>query len=136
MKHPIAVLTLALGMALGFTFHASAQQHVVNVTVPFDFAVDGQVLPQGNYRIGTDGDFLLFKDSGEATHLFLRGFKGDASKDGRSALVFDNVKGNYFLRKIVTTSDNLNMDFRQSDLEQKTATSEGSRSIYAQNSSR
>lgn len=136
MKRSIAVLTLALGMALGFTSHASAQQGAVSVKIPFDFTVGGRVLPQGNYQIGTDRDFLSFKDNDLKTHVFLRGLTGDASKDGRSVLVFDNVEGNYFLRKIVTTADNLNMEFPQSDLERKTKTSEGTRNIYARTSGR
>lgn len=136
MKRTIAVLTLALGMAFGFTSHASAQQGTVSVTVPFDFAVAGQVLPQGDYRIGTFGNFVSFRDGEQKTHLFVRGFDGDASTDGRSVLVFDNVEGNYFLRKIQTTSSNMNIEFPESNLEYKSRTSESSRSIYAQNSGR
>lgn len=136
MKRTIVVFTLALGIALAFTPHASAQQNTVIVTVPFDFAIAGTVLPQGEYRITTDGDFLSVKDNEQNTQRFLRGTKGEPSKDDRSALVFDNVDGNYFLRKIVSTANNMNMEFDESNLERKTRTSERSRSIYAQTSGR
>ena len=136
MKRIVAVFTLALGIALGFTPHASAQQHTVVVNVPFDFAIAGQVLPQGEYRIATDGGFIAVRDSELKSHRFLRGVPGEPAKDGRSALVFDNVDGNYFLRKIVTSADSMNMEFNESKLERKTRTSEHSRSIYAENSGR
>jgi len=136
MKRTIAVFTFALGIALAFTPHASAQQNTVIVTVPFDFAIGGKVLPQGEYRISTDGDFLTVKDNEQNTQLFLRGTKGEPSKDDHSALVFDNFDGNYFLRKIVSTADNMNMEFDESNLERKTRTSESSRSILAQVSGR
>ena len=133
MKRTIAALTLALGTALGFSTHASAQQDTVAVTVPFNFAIAGQVLPQGEYRIATDGGFISVRDNEQKPHLFLRGVPGEPSKDGRTALVFDNVDGNYFLRKIVTTAGGINMEFDESKLERKTRTSEVTRSVYADN---
>lgn len=136
MKHAIAVFSLALGIGIGFTPHASAQQDTVVVNVPFDFAIAGKLLPQGEYRIATDGGFISVRDSELKPHRFLRGVPGDPSKDGRTALVFDNVDGNYFLRKIVTTDGGMNMEFNESKLERKTKTSENSRSIYADNSGR
>jgi hypothetical protein len=136
MKRTIAVFALALGMTLGFSPHASAQQDTVVVTVPFDFSIGGRVLPQGEYHIATDGGFLSIRDSEQKTHRFLRGVPGDASKDGRSVLVFDNVDGNYFLRKIATGRSNMNMEFSESTLERNTRNSEHSRSIFAENSGR
>lgn len=136
MKRTIAVLALALGIALGFTPHASAQRATVVANVPFDFSIAGQILPQGEYRIAADGNFLSIQDSELKPHRFLLGVPGEPSKDGKTALVFDDVDGNYFLRKIVTTAGGINMEFDESKLERKIRTSETPRSIYADVSGR
>jgi hypothetical protein len=133
MKRTIAVVALVLGMSLGFTSRSSAQGGTVIVTVPFDFAIEGRVLPQGTYHITSDTNFVTFKSGEQKTNFFTRGIRGDGSADGQTKLVFDDVKGSYFLRKIVTVSDNMNMDFPRSNLQTKT---EHSRSIYAETSGR
>lgn len=132
MKRTLATVTLAALMGLGFASHASAQNQVV-VTVPFDFSVGSQNLPQGTYRIGADGDFLAFRSSEQKTSLFARGVPGEASDDGNSKLIFDDVDGTYFLRKIVTLSGGTNVDFPLSSLESKKK-SQGSRDVYASSS--
>ena len=136
MKRTIAVFVLALGITLGFTPHASAQQNMVVVTVPFDFSIGSRVLPQGEYRIAPDGSFLSISDSEQRAHRFLKGVPGEPSKDGRSVLVFDNVDGKYFLRKIATNSSSMNMEFEESNLERKSRSSERSRSVFAESSGR
>jgi hypothetical protein len=136
MKRTIALAILALGMSLGFISHASAQATSVRVTVPFDFAVEGNILPQGTYQIGTSGGFLGFKNASQHASLFAQGLPGAVSKDGRSVLVFDKVQGKYFLRKIVTFSGPLSVDFQRSKQDSKTRESAELRSIYAETSSR
>lgn len=136
MKRTIALATLALGMSIGFTTHVSAQTTAVRVTVPFDFAVGNHVLPQGTYRIGTDGDLLAFNGRDQKASLFTVAPRGEASKDGKSVLVFDNIEGQYFLRKIVTTSARISADFPMSKLEKNSRESIGTRSVYAETSSR
>ena len=105
------------------------------MNVPFDFAIEGQVLPQGNIVSRPTEVSSRLEIGIEVSSLSPRG-SGGTAKDGRSALVFDNVDGNYFLRKIVTSADNMNMEFNASKLERKTRTSEHSRNIYAENSGR
>jgi hypothetical protein len=133
MKRTLAVVTLVLGMSLGFTSRSSAQEGTVIVTVPFDFAVEGRVLPQGTYHITSDTNFLTFKNDEQKTNLFSRGIPAEGTADGHTKLVFDDVNGNYFLRKIVTEAVNMNMDFPRSKVQRKT---ELSRNIYAETSSR
>ncbi len=136
MKHLIAVATLVLGMSLGFTSHASAQEDIARVTVPFDFAVGNRVLPQGTYHIDSDGAFLAFNNPEKGASLFTFRSPGEASKDGKSMLVFDKLEGQYFLRKIVSPSEHKSVDFPISTLEEKTKESEGTRDTYAENSNR
>lgn len=133
MKRTVAVVTLVLGMSLGFTSRSSAQEGTVIVTVPFDFAVEGRVLPQGTYHITSDTNFLTFKSDEQKTNLFNRGIRGEGAANGQTKLVFDDVNGSYFLRKILTEAVNMNMDFPRSNAQRKT---EQSRSVYAETSSR
>jgi hypothetical protein len=133
MKRTIAFATLVLGMSLGFTSRSSAQEGTVIVTVPFDFAVEGRVLPQGTYHITSDSNFLTFKNDERKTNLFNRGIRAEGSANGQTKLVFDDVNGSYFLRKIVTEAVNMNMDFPRSKAQRK---SEISRSVYAETAGR
>ncbi|HEY2468865.1 MAG TPA: hypothetical protein VGI45_13630 [Terracidiphilus sp.] len=128
MKRTLVTVTLAALMGLGFVSHASAQANQIVVTVPFDFAVGSRTLPQGTYRIGRDGDFLAFRNAEQKTALFTSGLPGESSKDGTSKLIFDNLDGSYFLRKIVTLSQTSSVDFPQSGSESK---ARESRSVYA-----
>jgi hypothetical protein len=136
MKRNIAAAILALAMSLGFTSHASAQAGQVVATIPFDFAVGGQVLPQGAYHIEDVGNFLAFRNGELKTSIVTRGLHGETSTDGKTVLFFDDVKGNYFLRKIVTVSDGMSMEFPVSNLESKISKPESTRSIYGDISGR
>jgi hypothetical protein len=123
-------------MSHGFTTKASAEEKGVRATVPFDFAVGSRILPQGTYNIGPDGGFVAFKGTEKKASLFTIAPRGESSKDGKSVLVFDNVEGQYFLRKIVTTSTQSSVEFPLSKLERKTRESVSTRNIYAEASSR
>ena len=136
MKRTIAAAMFALAMTFGFTSHASAQQGVVLATVPFDFSVGGRVLPQGSYHIGGDGAFLAFRNADQKVTVLTRGFEGERSKDGRTVLVFDHVKDNYFLRRIVAASDGMSMEFPLSDLERKITNPESTQTVYGKISGR
>jgi hypothetical protein len=136
MKRTIAAASLALAMSLGFTSHASAQAGQVVAQIPFDFAVGGHVLPQGSYHIVGAGNLLAFRNAEQKTSIFNRGLNGETSTDGKTVLVFDDVNGNYFLRKIVTVSDGMSMEFPVSNLESKIRKPESTRSVYGDISGR
>jgi hypothetical protein len=136
MKCTIVTAILVLGMSLGFSPHASAQQPKVLVTVPFDFAVGGRTLPQGSYEIVSDHAFIAFRNADQKITMYIAGQHGQTAKDGRTVLVFDDVKGDYFLRKIVTVSDAMSMEFPLSKLESQTRNSESARTVYGETSGR
>ena len=136
MKRTIAAAIFALAMSLGFSSNASAQAGQVVATIPFDFAVGGRVLPQGAYHIEGTGNLVAFRNAELETSIFTRGFQGETSTDGKTVLVFANVNGNYFLRKIVTVSNGMSMEFPVSNLENKIRKPESTRSVYGETAGR
>ena len=114
------MITLALVVAgLGYTSYASAQNAAIKVDVPFDFAVGNHVLPSGEYRISHDGGTLVLESRDHRAHLYTVAEPGDTAKDGKSKLTFDVVQGQYFLRKIASTSSSTSAEFPASRLEKK-----------------
>ena len=136
MKRIITAAILVLGISLGISNRASAQDGGIRVTVPFDFAVGNRILPQGSYHISSDGGFLAFKNSERKTSLFTQGIRNEGAKDDKSMLVFDNVNRQYFLRNIYSVYARTSVAFPKSKLEQKSQEAPAIRNIYAENSSR
>jgi len=136
MKRTIAAAVLAQAIGLGLTSHASAQTGQVVATIPFDFAIGGHVLPQGSYHIEDMGNFIAFRSAEQKSSIFSRGLRGKTSADGKTVLFFDDVNDQYFLRKIVTVSVGMSMEFPVSNLEGKIRNSDSTRSVYGKISSR
>jgi hypothetical protein len=152
MKRIITLAMVLVGAGLGVSSYATAQQAALKVNVPFDFAVGNHVMPSGEYRISTQGDDLVFENRTQKAYLFALAEPGDASTDGTSKLTFDVVQGQYFLRKISSTSAKTSADFPTSKLEKhskeiamreaksdqlaKSLSEAESRTIYAETASR
>jgi len=140
MKRIITVAILMIGASLGVGNRASAQEPALKVDVPFEFAVGNHVLPAGNYQIAAHGDSLFFDNHEQRAELFTIATAGDTATDGQSKLIFDNVQGKYFLRRIVSTSQETSAAFPVSKLEKQSRevaeSNVGIRSIYAETSSR
>ena len=136
MKRIITAAILMSGLALGNSNRATAQEPAVRVDVPFDFAVGSHVLPAGTYRIAAHGDSLVFDNREKKAELFALANRGDLAADGQSKLTFDHVHGQYFLRKIESTSAKTSVEFPASKLEKKSQEIAEIRSIYAETSSR
>jgi len=140
MKRIITVAILMIGASLGASNRASAQEPALKVDVPFEFAVGDHVLPAGNYQIASHGETLSFENLEQRAELFILAAADDTAKDGQSKLIFDNVQGQYYLRRIVSTSQKTSVEFPVSKLEKHSRevaqSTVGTRSIYAETSSR
>jgi hypothetical protein len=121
MKRIITLAIFIVGVGLAMTHRASAQTALVEVNVPFDFAVGDRILPKGTYRIEPHDDFLLFisKEHSNAS-IYANASHGDTSIDGRSLLSFDVVDGKHFLRKIASTDSTTSANFPVSKMEKNT----------------
>jgi hypothetical protein len=115
----IAFCALASLVAAG---SAVAQGHAVKATVPFDFAVGNSHLPAGTYTISTADDrsstgLMIRSDSGKVTVLTTAYADGKQSNTGK--LVFDKYGDQYFMREILCSNADLNLELPISKAEKK-----------------
>jgi len=104
-KHLIALL------ALGLLLAASAQaQTAMKVNVPFDFVVNGQIMPAGEYRVeavGLAGNALSIRKADQgATTLALSNACASRDTAEKSKLVFHRYGSEYFLAQVWTAGSN------------------------------
>jgi len=122
MKKISAIALLALG-SLVSVGSASAQDHAIRATVPFDFAVGSKVLPAGAYTIEpTSADSVLIWNSEKHISVISRAYAGD-KESITSKLVFNKYGDQYFLREILASSINVNLEPPTSKLEKRVRSS-------------
>ena len=136
MKRNIIAALFMVGLTFGISNRALAQEPAVKVDVPFDFAVGTHVLPAGTYKIAAHGDLLAFDNHDTNAELYTIALHRETAADGRSKLTFDHVHGQYFLRRIESTSAMTSVEFPVSKLEQKSSEIAETRCSYADPSSR
>ena len=116
-------------IALGLLFiTASAYAQTVNVkaNIPFDFAVDQQTMPRGEYKVETIS-------TGSSQSLLIRSTDGSVQKVqlGRSCellrasesskMVFHRYGDRYFLAQVWTAGNSFGYEFSESRLEKELA---------------
>ena len=122
----IAICALASLVAAG---SAVAQGHAVKATVPFDFAVGNSRLPAGTYTITTvdspsSTGLAIRSDSGKVTVLINAYADGKQSKN--SKLVFDKYGDQYFMREILCSNADMNVELPVSKAEKQSQRQEAS----------
>ena len=115
----IAICALASLVTAG---SAVAQGHAVKATVPFDFAVGNSQLPAGTYTISSADDrsstgLVIRSDSGKIAVLTTAYADGKQSK--ASKLVFDKYGDRYFMREILCSNADMNMELPVSKAEKQ-----------------
>ena len=115
----IAIAALASLVTAG---SAVAQGHTVKATVPFDFAVGNSHLPAGTYTISSADSrsstgLLIRSDSGKIAVLINAVADGKQSNTGK--LVFDKYGDQYFMREILCSNADMNMELPVSKAEKK-----------------
>jgi hypothetical protein len=116
MKKLFALL-FALGVTLGSAATANAQ--ALRVNVPFDFVVNGSILPASTYfvreALSNDNKALLFL--GEGQNSVAKATDLDSTITG-TKLVFRRVGGQYFLGDVVTLNGKLHFAPSRNEKEQ------------------
>jgi len=99
MKNFIKLVgTLALVLA---AISANAQRATL-VTVPFEFAVAGHILPPGAYRVTFNANNdLVTLQTPDLSSMILMTAPGDRFNDERSMLRFQRYGGEWSLRQVV-----------------------------------
>ena len=115
----IAICALASLVTAG---SAVAQGHAVKANVPFDFAVGNSHLPAGTYTI-TSADsrsstgVMIRSESGKIAVLAMANADGKQSKTGK--LVFDKYGDQYFMREILCSNVDMNVELPVSKAEKR-----------------
>ena len=91
----------SLGALSVFALAANAQSPVARVTVPFEFAASGAMMPAGEYTIDVPdlSGVLLLRGSGNSVAL-LTTLSGTISKTTTAKLIFDRRDGMAYLSTI------------------------------------
>ena len=94
----IAFFVSALG---AFALAANAQSPVARVTVPFEFAASGAMMPAGEYAIDVPdlSGVLLLRGSGNSVAL-LTTLSGTISKTTTAKLIFERRDGMVYLSTV------------------------------------
>lgn len=119
---PIALFLASLFLA----GYASAQDHVVQATIPFDFTVGTKLLPAGTYQISSDdklSNVIEIQNPQQHITVLSTVYAGDA-KPRDSKLVFNKYGDEYFLREILCSRAQMSMDIATSKLEKRARTQE------------
>jgi hypothetical protein len=99
MRNIVKILG-ALALTLG-AISANAQ-HTTQVTVPFEFAAAGRIMPPGDYRVTfNESDDLLRLQEPNLSSIILMTVPGDRFKDERNVLRFQRYGDEWSLRQVV-----------------------------------
>jgi len=125
MKH---ITALALFIAASFITagKAIAQDYAVRATIPFNFTVNGRLLPAGNYTLGTDitsPNILKVRERTLRAHAMVAAMPSQPAKQKANVLVFHKYGSQYFLSEIRSEESAINMKLLTSKQE-KAARSE------------
>jgi hypothetical protein len=116
----IAIAALASLVTAG---SAVAQGQAVKATVPFDFAVGNSHLPAGTYTISSadsrsSNGLMIRSDSGKITVL-TTAYAADGKQSNTGKLVFDKYGDHYFMREILCSNVDMNLELPVSKAEKK-----------------
>lgn len=122
-KHLFSLLALGLLFATGSAY---AQSIKVKADIPFDFVVDKQTMPKGEYNvesIGSENSSVLLITSADGTAKKLETVHSCHSvlDPMGSKLVFHRYGNDYFLSEVWSTNADSGYEFRQGKLEKELA---------------
>ena len=121
MKRIIAI-ALFVAATLIPASSALAQDHRVGATVPFSFTVNGNTLPAGTYRIGSDvtqANMLSIRSRQNKVNIWAMG-QTDSGNPGAGKLVFHRYGDSYFLSEICYPNSSTRVHFPVSKMEKRT----------------
>ncbi|QNI33751.1 hypothetical protein H7849_07475 [Alloacidobacterium dinghuense] len=119
MKRIVAIIFFALAVMVTVGT-ASAQQHKIRVTIPFDFNAGNTKLPAGTYTISSTDLIAVVIQNHEHTVTLLRTSPVEDNRSEFGKVVFDKSGDQYFLRKILASYAHLNLELPTSRSEKST----------------
>jgi hypothetical protein len=89
-------------LALLLAAISASAQHTTQVTVPFEFAAAGRILPPGDYRVTfNESSELVMLRGPDLNSMILMTAPGDRFKDERNVLRFQRYGNQWSLRQVV-----------------------------------
>jgi hypothetical protein len=113
----IALLFAATSIGAG---SASAQDHQVKATIPFEFKVGRSTLPAGTYTLGSQSSspgIINVYSRQNKVYVAALGMQNERGKS--NTLVFHHYGSQYFLSDIRTTDSSMNIHFATTKAEKR-----------------
>lgn len=124
MKSTVAIALLIVASFVS-TGSASAQEHRVQATIPFTFAVGNRTLPAGTYTIGSEANsptVLQIRSWKNKVNMLTMGQPNQENSSQQNELVFHKYGDRYFLSEIRTQGDAMNVHLPTSKAEKEART--------------
>lgn len=121
----IALFALSSFLSVGT---ASAQDHAVQATVPFDFTVGSQPLPAGTYRITSVSSNIILIRNRDNPAIAMQSLTTNDGEEwkGNGKLVFHRYGRQYFLHEVECPAAAMSVDVPTSKLEKRVRMQEAS----------
>jgi hypothetical protein len=121
----IKATTLFALASLAMIGAASAQEHSVQATVPFNFTVAGKLLPSGAYTITSLSSGSIEIENRDSHLAVLSRTSYDSREAGNGGkLVFDKYGNQYFLKEVLCPYAGMTLNLPPSKQEKKAKTQE------------
>jgi hypothetical protein len=111
MKNIIAIALFVAATSIAAR-PASAQGHLVEATVPFNFTVGDQTLPSGTYTIHSttsSPDILAISNWSRKVNLMSMGLPNQSNPRHDSILVFHKYGNQYYLSEVRSEGASINV---------------------------
>jgi hypothetical protein len=128
-KQYLRILIALIGVAAsGMAVKGQAIDRLV-VKVPYEFVVDGKILPAGTYRLdrasGTDDRVLIFSNLEKSTSLIVTPSTVDSKASEQASVSFERIGGQLFLSKIETADHVFTIPVSHAEIMEASAQSQG-----------
>jgi len=128
-KQYLRILIALIGVAAsGLAAKGQAVDRLV-VNVPYEFVVDGKILPAGTYRLdrasGIDDRVLIFSNFEKSTSLIVTPSVVDSKASEHPNVSFERVGGQLFLAKIETADHIFTIPVSRTEIMEASAHSQG-----------
>ena len=118
----IAAIALFIAATFIAAGPATAQDHLVRATVPFNFTVGDQTLPSGTYTITSEINspyLLALHNSDKKVFFYSLGEPDQSNPRHDNILVFHRYGNQYFLSDIRSNGTGLNLHFAPTNAEKR-----------------
>jgi hypothetical protein len=128
MKRNYTILAALILMVISAVGSANAQTSSINISIPFDFVVENQTLPAGEYNIqpAVGGRIMLRSHDGATATTVLTLPVKSQQPSSETKLVFKRYGNQYFLAQVWSRGANVGREVLAGRSEQEAAKNKSS----------